>query len=440
MSEPTVKESRLLRAVAIVFVASFAMLPMLLFGCSPEWARWDASQANAFFKQGETSDALYQLRDAIRKSPRDGVIKLTLAERLIELDQPQESLVLCAEVLDVYPDSIHAMQVKSRAQQRSGDFAAALATELEIDEWLQAYRRDSSRLNAIAYARVLANKDLPLAKEGIETAIANYNRALGWSASSNAPLHFQVKATVLASLVSRSCGMQNESLQVLDHEIAFYRATADGARDVLTGLVYDQASTAFPLRKDKSLRERRRELRFAETQLATLLSCRALLLQDLGESEPCRTDRLEVQAIGYQSSQVVAGFPDDKAALLSLGGLGGILDTRGFVCGMLPWREGLSAESGIDRNRFSSHGDALRDMNVAVLCNRVSQASFDCSLRNVVELSFDRDRELDQLKKEEAVLRYHRMLIHQRHGDQELVAADEKRIRELGEEPGPDLF
>lgn len=440
MSEPAAKENLLVRSAAIIFVASFAMLPMIMFGCSPEWARWDASQANAFFKQGETSDALYQLRDAIRKSPRDAVIKLTLAERLIDLKKPQESLDLCAEVLDAYPDNIHAMRVKSQAQQRAGDFESALATELEINEWLQAYQRDAFRLNAIAYARVLANKDLPLAKEEIEAAIAQVNRSIAWSGDKELPIHFQIKATVLASLVARCCDMQNESLQVLTKEIALYRKVTDARRGMLTELVYQQSNNAFPLREDQSIRDQRRELRSAETQLATLLSCRALLLQDLGDSERCQADRLEVQSIGYQSSQVVSEFPDDKRAMLLLGNFGGILDTRGYVCCMLPWREEQRKDTELRPNHFSSHGDALRDMDVAILCNRVSQASFDCSLRNVVELSLDREGELERLKEFELVFRYHRMLVHQRHGDQELATTDEQRIRELGEEPGPHLF
>ena len=439
MTQPAPKESRLVRSVAIVFVASFAVLPMVLFGCSPEWARWDASQANAFFKQGETSDALYQLRDAIGKSPRDPVIKLTLAQRLIELEEPQESLVLCAEVLEAYPDNMHAMQVKSYAQQRIGDFEAALKTEMEIEDWLRVYRGDS-RLNEMAYARGLANKDLPLAKAGIETAIAKYNRAVGWRGDKELPIDFRIKATVLASLVSRSCEMQDESLQVLSRQVVFYRKKVDTLRGDLAEIVYQQAGIAFPVREGFSGRDQRRELRVAEIQLATLLSCRALLLQDLGERERCRSDRLEVQTIGYQSSQVVAAFPDDKAAILSLDGLAAVLDTRGFICGMLPWRDDLSEIVGERRYFVSSHSDAIWDMDVALLSNRISQASFDCSLRNVVELSFDHDGSLDRLRKQEAVLRYHRMLVHQRHGDDELAAVDDQRIRELGEEPGPHLF
>jgi len=78
----TIGETLIARLLIVSAVASIAMIPLMLYGCGPEWARWDATQANSFFRKGEIDDALYQLRDAIRKSPRDPVLKLTLAERV----------------------------------------------------------------------------------------------------------------------------------------------------------------------------------------------------------------------------------------------------------------------------------------------------------------------------------------------------------------------
>ena len=287
MSEQGKNESVLFRSMVIILVASFAVLPLVFFGGSPEWARWDASQANAYFKQGRTEDAIYQLRDAIRKSPRDPVLKLTLAERLIELEKADEALVLTDEVLDDYSDNINAMQIKSRSQQRLGDFEAALETEIEIDDYLHAYLRDSQRLNALAYARALAKKDLHLAKEEIETAVASLNRAVAWSSERGSPLRLQVKAIILAALVSRSCDSRDEPLKVLSNEIDFYRERTSEVRKVLTNVLYEETGSAFPVRQDKQIRNDRLELRFFEAQLANLLSCRALLWQDLEQTERC---------------------------------------------------------------------------------------------------------------------------------------------------------
>ena len=110
------------RYAVIGFILSIAMLPMAFYGCGPEWARWDAAQAVHYFNIGEVDDALYQLRDAIRKSPRDPVLKLTLASRLLEIEQPEEALDLADKVVTLYPDAYLAVEIKSRALQSLGEF------------------------------------------------------------------------------------------------------------------------------------------------------------------------------------------------------------------------------------------------------------------------------------------------------------------------------
>ena len=195
----TVRETTITRLLIVSAVASIALVPMIFYGCGPEWARWDATQANSYFLQGETSDALYQLRDAIQKSPRDPVLRLTLAERLIDIKKPEEALELTNEVLEVYPDNANAYRIKSLSQQHQGDFQGALRTQLEYDE-LHATRRSFSNLNQIAYLRALANEDLHLAKRDIETVVATASQFLNWNDSEY--LTYPVKATVVACLLS----------------------------------------------------------------------------------------------------------------------------------------------------------------------------------------------------------------------------------------------
>jgi len=329
------KESILTRFLVISLVASIAVIPMTFYGCSPEWARWDASQANAFFKQGETADALYQLRDAIKKSPRDPVLKLNLADRLIDLKEPAEALLLANEVLEAYPDNINAMRIKSRAEQRLGDFEASLQTEIEIGENLHVSLRKHYSLNALAYARALAKIDLPLAKEDIETAAVGLGRATGWAGDRDSPLRLDVNGVILAALVSRHCDAQQEPLAVLSDKIESLRGDVLELQNDLAAALYKEANKDFPVRPNSILKVRRLELRFFETQLANLLSCRALLYQDLEKKEQCQGDRIEVKSLGYDSAKIVAEFPDDKTALMQIDSIGAILDTRGFICDCL---------------------------------------------------------------------------------------------------------
>ncbi len=434
------KENGLIRFIVIALVASIAMLPMVFYGCSPEWARWDASQAHAFFREGETSDALYQLRDAIRKSPRDPVLKLTLANRLIEMDESVEALNLANLVLDVYPDNISAMETKYKAEQRMGDFEASLETQLEIHKNLHAYMRKSYSLNALAYARGLAGKDLHLAKEDIDAAIQDLNRSTYWSGNRETRLHLEVKAIILAALISRCCDASEATLEVLGDEIDSLHEIADFLRDDLRKEVYGKSGDQVPIEQDSKIRNRRQQLRSFETQIAHLLSCRALLYQDLGKTELSQYDRLMVKNLAYDSSEIVSEFPDDMTCLIEIGNMWPLLDTRGFI-GSLP----LLDLGGKQKSYVSSYSESVRDLNIAVLCCQVVQKSYNSSLRNsvamsTVAMSFDREQEIKDLKHQCAVLLYHRMMLHERRGNAELAAKDYESIRSLNFKPGPHLY
>jgi tetratricopeptide (TPR) repeat protein len=95
------------------------------------------------------------------------------------------------------------------------------------------------------------------------------------------------------------------------------------------------------------------------------------------------------------------------------------LDTRGF----LYYRKG-------DLER------AIGDLNNAV---EFAEAGFKDA---VIGSSDPRVRKqiLTLLKKNLAVIRYHRALIHDARGDREKADADRRRVRELGFEPSENLF
>ena len=434
MSRPA--ENGIVRWLVVLLVASVAVLPMISYGCSPEWARWDATQANAFFRVGETEDALYQLRDAIKKSPRDPVLKTTLAERLIEIDRGDEALKLSGEVLEVYPDNAQAMKIKSLAQKSLGDFEASLETELKIDKHLHAYGRDASSLNQLAYARALANTDLHLAKEDIDIAITALNRGLTWPSAEE--LSLEVKATMLASMVARSCDAQEEAIDAISEQVKSWRERLAAAKTELTGLVFNDLDDSFPIRQDIGMLRRRQNLRSFEAQAAALLSCRALLYQDIGDMENCRNDRCEVNQFGYDSEDVLAHLPDDKVALARLSMLSAFLDTRGFICSLLPWSEDAD-KLPMDQHFISSYANAIKDLNTAVFCREMARKSIDSRLWNTME-PLDVELQRKNMNLYSAIMLYHRQTLLQRRGKHDLAKQDEEKIRNLGFEPGDKLY
>lgn len=431
------RENRFVRFAVIAAVASIALVPMTFYGCGPEWARWDATQANMYFRQGETDEALYQLRDAIRKSPRDPVLKLTLAQRLKEIGQPEEAVELADKVLDVFPDNANAISTKMEALQQLGEFEAALETQLDFNKSQRSARRD---LNGLAYFRALANKDLHLAKADIEGVITSYNRKyIGWENDNG--LDLGVKATVLATLVARCCDAREDALLVVNDQIDTLNERIVVARSRLTGHVYDEARDSFPIRQNEGILLRQRLLAIHEQQAAALLTGRALLYQDLGEMSRCRSDRREVAQLGYDCAEIASNLPDEKVALDMLGAASAFLDTRGYICSLLPWHEELDQLNIKEQDFFSNYENALRDLDIAVLCSKVNRLSLDCPFGNSIELTrHDKERARKRRSRQNAVLLYHRQTLHERAGNSELAAIDTKRIRELGYKPGPGLF
>lgn len=436
-----IHESKWVKLLAVSFFAAVFTLPLAMYGCGPEWARWDAAQARQFFRDGETEDALYQLRDAVRKSPRDPVVKLTLATSLIEDEQLEEGLALANEVLELYPKNAQAMQVKTNGQQRMGDFAGGLETYLEYDRSLNAFFRAGNSLNEIAYYRALAEQDLHLAKRDIEDTIAR-SSACAWRGGQG--LLLPTRAIVVAALVARFCDAEDLVMPLLSEEITRLQDKTFRRRSELTKLIYDEAQLSFRRIKQTStaIELRRSELRQLEKSLATLLTCRALIFQDRNQKTASQIDRIEVQKLGFDASAIALSLPDEKLMLLGLYEASVYLDTRGFVTSRLPWvdEEKLGSMSRSQWNFNGSFESSLRDLNVALVAARVWQKSIDCPLYNSVEFYSEKLETQARANRDIAVMLNHRAMLLRRRGDLEAAAKDETEIRELGFEPGNQLF
>lgn len=124
--------------------------------------------------------------------------------------------------------------------------------------------------------------------------------------------------------------------------------------------------------------------------------------------------------IAFDQIEEAISYLSDKRARTAM------LDTRGFI----RWRKGEYAE-------------ALVDLDVAVKQaeEELEQAlSPKAGLGRKSVTSADLRKESAQLKKPVAVIRYHRGLVHQSLGDEVKAEQDFVRVRELGFEPGDDLF
>jgi tetratricopeptide (TPR) repeat protein len=127
----------------------------------------------------------------------------------------------------------------------------------------------------------------------------------------------------------------------------------------------------------------------------------------------------ELEAALEQIEEALSYSPDKRSRTA-------LLDTRGFI----RWRKGEYAE-------------ALADLNVSVeqAEQELKEAlSPKAGVGRKSVTPADLRHEKEQLTKPVAVIRYHRALIHQSLGDEAQAEKDFARVRELGFEPGDDLF
>jgi len=427
--------------IVVAVVSSFALVPICFYGCGPEWARWDAAQAMQFYDRGETKDALYQLECAVEKSPRDPVIKLLLARGLMRAGKSSEGLAVTEQVLEQYPNNRSALLAKSECQQRCGDFIGGLETYQLYEDSNKSFVSDVNSWNQLAYYRALAKKDLHLASDDIDRVVKSRSRER-WACGD---LSLAQKSIVAAAIISRSTGVLDSVLEELELQINATDYLVNVKRTSLIEQIYDKVQTepTFTETMSDPIRDARYTLRSHEESLAVLLTCRALIYQDLGETGFCLNDRQHVRELEFDAQQIAALLPSEEQCLHTLVEGSIYLDTRGFVGSLLIWLDDNAKLRNMpdeQRRRYSSYTDALADLNTAVLAAETFLNSIDGPLHNRMESSFDRDEAKSQWKRHCAVMLYHRMLLHQRKGLVDLAEADRKRVVALGFEPDESLF
>ena len=418
----------------------------MMYGCGPEWARWDAAQAVVAYDQGDIEQAIYQLTTAVERSPRDPGLKLSLANKLIESDRFKEAETLCDQILDRFPDNDDAWVTKAHSQQKQGNFRQALATfnaRAKQRNWLIV--NNPGRLNQRAYFRALAGVQLRAAREDIDSAchIVISRTRLGELPAGIGMLY---RSLIASSLIAMKVGMTDVAIEKLSISIVRLRELIHVAQTELNLATLVVTTNHYPpTPKQTSPHDQLRELvRINEQMLAALLTVRALCYQQQDIPGWCETDRAEVNSLALDSDLIAAQLPDDSECVWTIQTSSAFLDTRGYVIGLMP--SGSDEKGAIEVNgRKIALGidfeDALRDLDQSIFAFEVFEKSLTSNVHNhASEVLFDPLAELKNADQHKAVLLYHRMVVRRKAGDVDGAAADAAAIGGLNLEPGPHLF
>ena len=431
--------------IRILLVSGFCavlLIPLVAYGCGPEWARWDAAQAAIAYEQGDVHGAIYQLTAAVEKSPRDPSLRLSLAQKLIESSKPFQAERVCDEILKRFPDHDRALILKANSQQAQGNFEKGLETFNQLAKARSWVISDNyNKLNERAYYRALANVELKGAQDDIDDAINQINGSkLG---NLDHSVSFLSRSLVTSSLIGRHIGMAKLLTHRMTPMIDRLRIAVDKINTNLNKSIIEQSSPQFPPSVDvsKSNNDVRIAVRTLEKTLALLLTTRALCYQDLEEIDLSNQDRAEVRSLALDADEIIAHLPSENECIDQLLTGCQLLDTRGFITCLLPEGE-VKKPKFIQRQvEFTQTlKDALVDLDQAIFAYEVYTRSLSSNVHNHIENPIDLKMAKRRVPRDKAVFLYHRMLLLEKMRNQEAADQDRARIHQLGFEPGPHLF
>ena len=432
--------------IRIFLAMCLGTIAVTLTGCAEEKARWTFARAMNLSESGQLEESIELMRVAMEQSPNDSQIKLRLASLLAENGQGEMGIGLCEDYLEENPNDFAARQIRSTCLQYLGRF----------DESLEQYKeclsgrvsRNETERNNLAYFRALAKKELSKAADDIQIAIKTVE-GKNWGSPFLVPL--QVRAAIAAGLVSRRIGHRQDALKMLDRKINQYETGMAIQNALIKMLVAERIRNEFPFdeKTENETLNARANLEVQKNCLALMLATRALIHEDLQSPRQADADRWRITQLGFDFTEMAGALPNDDSCLqaLEIGAL--FLDTRGFVSGRRKWKNdnGL-VELALETDpisgpgsRSSSYVEALEDLDMAVLAAQTSQQALDSSLYNSPEFTAQHVAQLKKVaRKMTAVLLYHRMEVHERGGNPAAAEEDQRRIEELGFQPGSSLF
>lgn len=437
-------DNPLTRRLVIAGFSSLLLLPLVMYGCGPEWARWDAAQAVIAYDRGDMDQAIFQLTTAVQRSPRDPSLKISLAKKLIESGRGDEAEVLCDEILARFPDNDPALITKANSQQAQGNFRLALDTfNLRARQRNWTISRRPDKLNERAYFRALAGVQLDDAKQDIDVACAIVSQSsfgsLPWT------LGLFQRSLAASGIVAMEIGMTQQAVPHLSDAIDILRRVLHESNIELNREIIELTVGEYPPNHEKanSQNEFRDLIRNSEQTLATLLTVRALAYQQLGSDDLCDQDRAEVRDLALDCDEIAAAFPENSECIGTIQVSSAFLDTRGYIIGLMPigGSTGTIEVNGRTMGISASFEDALRDLDQSVFAFEVFEKSLTSNIHNHAEgYVQDPVAALQSIGKQKAVLLYHRLVVRERSGDQHGAKQDLEAIKALGCQPGPHLF
>ncbi len=429
--------------LAVLGVCLIVFLPILFYGFPGERDRWKAAAIMEQYLDGDRQAAMVRLQEIVSRHPGDQQLRVTLARWMLNENQPRAAL----ELIEAVPREARSralLVVYQDCLQANGRTAEALQLFRELHPANLAHDRSAmlQHLNALSYLQALGRQDLRLARKNSNQVVAEI--AGQWNARYQDNLSVANQIALSAALVYRGSTsvpepgqeirtgqFRQEILRILDaavrraeSEYANVRLFANPLALELTRRIFGGAEPAEVGAAEDSGNYL---VQPAAQALATLLTARALVWQDLGDLQRSFADRQRVIQLGRDPEVVAQSWPALSVCVNQLANLAMTLDTRGCVLYQL---EILQL--------------ALGDLNSAITAQECLVATSAWQMPGVLIETADLRERREQVelqpRKTLAVLLFHRSWILRAMGLEPEAIADLARVRQMGYVPGDALF
>ncbi len=417
--------------VPVLAAATLVVVPLLVFGLAGETDRWKAAKLMESYLDGDREAAIDGLAEIVQRQPDNFPLKTRLARWMLDNSREKEALLLLGTIpVEARGGQVGLMICDGLIATDHGPEALELWRKLNPASTERGPEELMRHLNDLAYRMALARVDLPVARSHIDQVILA--AALNWRAQVKDELDYAGQVAVAATLLLRGNGAfrENGSLWQTARHRERLEKMLDPPIEELRLMLSDPIVAAGE-EVDKTSQSNGEAGPDPETRmksmLSSLLTARALVYQDLGETARSEADRREVLKLGYDPQTIANAWPSTTGCARHLVTLAAAIDTRACVL----YFSGATDDALRDLDLAIDGGEALLYGNFPV----ARASGFDSVDPREIEVEL-----IEPLKRSLAAVYFHRSWVWQGLANAGKAAADTRRIRELGFRPGPGLF
>jgi tetratricopeptide (TPR) repeat protein len=402
------------RGEVLVVLATIALVvvPVATVEWPSEIARWHQAAATELRLRDDYVAAVASMDRAIAWNDSDAQLFLQRAQYKLNAQQWQGGLEDCDRARQLDPDDPLVGELRSQFLQHLGRHREAVA------EWREILQAGGSalpvdrahQLNGMAYAMAVGDVDLEQGLAAVEASL----RIIGDVAAILDP------AGVLCfgrAVTARNSGDNQLALSSLSEA----REYAETALQVVS-----QQTESHGEQDPRRSLALANELQALRSHLAGILQLRVNICAELGKPEDATRDEQRIKEITVDGNLAVVLPYDLPTAVSRVNGCANVLDTRGYLyCKLEEW---AAAREDLQRAV-----QAMQWVYQAMPWLIEASKNYVSDIRPLVQ-------EQRQQKRSLAVITYHRSLVLQALGMQQEADQDRQKIRDLGYEPGDDLF